>query len=339
MGPGSAGSHPGPVGYDWGGTEPTVTDADLVLGRIDPNNFFGGRKVLNREKALDAIKRKIADPLDFDVFQAAQGIVDIVDAHMADLIRKVTIEQGHDPRDFVLFAYGGAGPGHAGAYAREVGVGKVVVSPYAPVFSALGIASSDIKRLYTKSEPLRPPVPAARLNAIFGDLEEFARKDLNQTGVNEGITFNRLIDMQFRYQLHEVRVPVPDRVLVQADVDDLFSSFIELYEQIFGKGTAYVEAGIEMVTFRLVCNVRVAPVSMKRYPVLGQDSAGALAGNRLVYFEGGFADTQVFDQDELSAGNIVSGPAILEGPASTVMVHSGQQASVDEYLNIIIELE
>src|SRR4029077_11227021 len=188
VGPRSAGSVPGPVAYGQGGEEPTVTDADVVLGRIDPRRFFSGRRPLDHAKAETAIKTKVADVLGCDVHTAAKGIIDIVDARMGDLIRKLTIERGLDPRDFVLFADGGAGPTHVGAYAREIGIRMAVVSPYASVFSALGIASSDVVRVYSLSRPLRSPFDPDRINAPFRELEETAKADFARRDVAPGDT-------------------------------------------------------------------------------------------------------------------------------------------------------
>ncbi|MDO8637456.1 MAG: hydantoinase/oxoprolinase family protein, partial [Dehalococcoidia bacterium] len=337
VGPQSAGSQPGPVCYDWGGTEPTVTDADVVLGRINPDNFFGGRKRLNKSKAEQAINEKIAVPLQMDTIQAAKGIVDIVDAHMADLIRKATIERGYDPRDFVLLSYGGAGPVHVGAYARELGIKKAIVSPHSPVFSALGIVSSDMVRYYAKSEPLRLPVTADRLNSIFSGLTSAAREDLERSKRTGNVSFNRSIDMRFRYQVHQIAVPVPDRELTQADINEIPDRFVNLYEQVFGTGTAFKTAGIELVTFRMVCRVSLPRPALKQHDYQGTDPGGALVGRRPVYFES-FLPTPTFDMSKLAAGNVIEGPAVVEGPATTVPIHPGQRAEVDGYLNIVIEV-
>jgi len=337
VGPQSAGSQPGPVCYDWGGTEPTVTDADVVLGRINPDNFFGGRKRLNKSKAEQAINEKIAAPLQMDTIQAAKGIVDIVDAHMADLIRKATIERGYDPRDFVLLSYGGAGPVHVGAYARELGIKKAIVSPLSPVFSALGIVSSDIVRYYAKSEPLRMPVTADRLNSIFSGLASAARGDLERSRKTGNISFIRSIDMRFRYQVHQIAVPIPDRELTQADIDEIPNRFVSLYEQVFGTGTAFKAAGMELVTFRLVCRVSLPRPSLKQHDYQGTDPGGALVGQRPVYFES-FVSTPIFDMGKLAAGNIIEGPAVIEGPATVIVVHPGQRAEVDGWLNVVVEV-
>lgn len=337
VGPQSAGSQPGPVCYERGGTEPTVTDADVVLGRINPDNFFGGRKRLNKSKAEQAIKEKIAKPLKLDTVQAAKGIVDIVDAHMADLIRKATIERGYDPRDFVLLSYGGAGPVHVGAYARELGIKKAVISPHAPVFSALGIVSSDILRYYAKSEPLRMPVTAERLNSIFSGLVSNAKHDLERSGTIGSVNLSRSIDMRFRYQVHQITVPIPDRGLTQTDMDEIPGRFVNLYEQVFGTGTAFKAAGIELVTFRLVCRVSLPRPALKEHALQSADASPALIGHRDVYFENP-TTTPIFDMARLAAGNVMQGPAVIEGPATVIVVHPGQRAEVDGYMNIVMDI-
>ncbi|MBI4287419.1 MAG: hydantoinase/oxoprolinase family protein [Chloroflexi bacterium] len=337
VGPQSAGSQPGPACYGWGGLEPTVTDADVVLGRIDPDNFFGGRKRLDGARAEEAVREKIAGPLRMDTIRAAKGIVDIVDAHMADLIRKATIERGYDPRDFVLLAYGGAGPLHVGAYARELGIKKAIVSAYAPVFSALGILSSDIVRFYAKSEPLRMPVTAAKLNSVFDGLARSARQDLERTGAPGSVSFSRSIDMRFRYQTHQLAVPVPDRELTTEAVEQLPNQFVARYEETFGPGTAFKEAGIELVTFRMVCRVALPRPSLREYEPKGPDASAALIGRRSVFFED-MVTTPVYDMAKLAAGNVVEGPAVVEGAATVVLVHPGQRAEVDRYLNVALEV-
>ena len=339
VGPRSAGSVPGPVCYDQGGVDPTVTDADVILGRLDPDKFFNGRKRLDRLKATAFMQEKIADPLGCDVLKAAKGVIDIVDARMADLIRKLTVERGFDPRDFVLFAYGGAGPTHVGAYAKEVGLNLAVISPYASVFSALGIASSDIVRVYSKSDPLRSPFPADRINLDFNRLLDQALQDLKRTGLDTAqTTLSRFLDMRFRHQVHQVKVPVPDRQLTQDDVRDITDRFVEQYEQSFGRGTAVTEAGVEILTFHTVATTHHVPLQLKEYPLEGRDRSPVMTGTRPVYFDDGFADAPVFAHDRLAPGHRVAGPAIVEGANTTLVLHPGQEAAVDRFKNIVISL-
>lgn len=337
VGPQSAGSVPGPVAYDQGGFEPTVTDADVILGRIDPDRFFNGRKKLNKAKAQAAIKTKIADPLGCDVFRAAKGIIDIVDSRMADLIRKLTVERGVDPRDFVLFAYGGAGATHVGAYAREVGIRMAVVSPYASVFSALGIASADIVRVYSQSNPLRSPFDVERINALFTRLEEQASQDLAGRGLESGpVSLSRFLDMRFRHQVHQVKVVAPDGKLSLDDIEEIVQRFVGLYEQSFGHGTAVTEAGVEILTFHVVSTTRHAPLVLKESPLQGHGPGAALAGTRPVFFDGGFVETPIYEHSRLAPGNRVSGPAIIEGANTTLALHPGQEITVDVFRNLLL---
>jgi N-methylhydantoinase A len=337
VGPQSAGSVPGPVCYGQGGEEPTVTDADVVLGRIDPERFFNGRKTLDRAKAEAAIKAKVADPMGCDIHTAAKGILDIVDARMGDLIRKLTIERGVDPRDFVLFAYGGAGPTHVGAYARELGLPMAIMSPQASVFSALGIASSDIVRVYSHSSPLRSPFDAGLLNALFGRLEAQAAQDLASRGVALGqTTFSRSLEMRFRHQVHQMKVPTPSGILGARELDEIVQRFITLYEQNFGRGTSVIEAGVEILTFHVVATTHHATLNLVKAPLQGGDSSAARSGSRPVYFDRGFIDTPIFEHSRLRPGNKVVGPAILEGANTTMPLHPGQEITVDAFNNLVI---
>jgi N-methylhydantoinase A len=338
VGPNSAGSDPGPVCYARGGREPTVTDANVVLNRISAGSFFGGRQRLDREAALRAIEKKVASPLKFDVFRAAQGILDVVDARMADIIRKLTVERGFDPRDFVLFSYGGAGPAHVGAYSREVGVGRALVSPFSPMFSALGIASSDVARHYAKSEPMQPPFSPTGIEKVFAALESRAVDDLRKSNVKNGqVALNRFVNMRFRYQVHEIRVPVRSGLTLPGDVDRLVEDFVALYERNFGAGTALREAGVEMLTFQVVSVVSTPKPALQKFPRAGSDPSGALSGERPIWWTDGFIATPVFNLIRLAPGNRLSGPAVIEAPNTTILIHPEQQGQVDEYLNIAIE--
>jgi N-methylhydantoinase A len=340
VGPQSAGSTPGPVCYGHGGELPTVTDADVVLGRIDPKRFFNGRKTLDKAKAEAAIKRKLADPLGIDVHSAAKGILEIVDSRMGDLIRKLTIERGVDPRDFVLFSYGGAGPTHVGAYAREAGIQKAIVSPHASVFSALGIAASDIVRVYSQSSPMRSPFDPERVNSLLARLEERAVQDLDKRGApSVQTTLARSLEMRFRHQVHQVKVPAPNGRLGERELREVTERFIALYEQSFGSGTAAMEAGVEILTFHVVATTHRVPLNLTEAKPEGEDSSAARSGSRKVYFEGGFVDTPIVEHSKLRPGNRVVGPAILEGMNTTMPLHPGQELKVDAFHNLVIQFK
>lgn len=339
VGPDSAGADPGPVCYDFGGTEPTVTDADLVLGRLNPDFFLGGRMKVNKDKALAAIKEKIADPFNMDVIQAAHGIISIVDSHMGDLVRKVSLERGYDPRDFVLFAFGGGGPTHVGSFGKELGASIAVISTHASVFSALGIAQSDVIRFYAKSEPVVLPADLGRMVEIFSLLAKAAWEELEDTGFREKeIALAYAMDMRYRQQTHEVRVPLQPEELTTEGFEGVVKRFEAIYERIFGMGTGYREAGIEVNTFRVTGIGKISrpvPTKHKRGP---EEPGQALKGRRQVFFKETFSLTNIYDANKLKPGNCITGPAIIEGVSTTVVVHPGQVVRVDESLNMIMQL-
>jgi len=335
VGPQSAGASPGPACYGRGGKEPTVTDANLVLGRIDAESFFGGRMKLKPGLARKAIEEKVAGPLGLDLYQAAKGVLDIVDAHMADLVRRVTIEQGYHPADFVIYAYGGAGPLHIGSYARDIGVSRALVSPYAPVFSAFGIAGCDIRRQYTRSRPMTLPAPAKEFNAVFNELEAEARREAPESAGD--LQLERSLDMKFRRQVHHIRISVPPGELGERDVESLLTSFEQTYEQIYGRGTAYRKAGIEVSNFVLTAATKTYKPKLKEMEPGGKSPEAARAGERQVYFDS-FVSTPVFRVELLRSGNGIAGPAIIESAATTLLLHPGQTASVDSYLNLLLEI-
>ena len=335
VGPRSAGALPGPACYDQGGNEPTVTDANLVLGRIDARSFFGGRKKLAYDLARKAIEEKVARPLGMDLLKAAKGILEIVDSHMADLVRRVTVEQGYHPSEFVIYAYGGGGPLHVGSYARDIGVSEVLVSPYAPVFSGFGIAGCDIQRQYTRSRPMTLPAPPAQFNAIFSDLEAAAIRDAVQSAGE--LELERFLDMKFRRQVHNVRIPVPSGELRSQETDALMVNFEEAYERIYGKGTAYRKAGVEVSNFIVTATTKTYKPKLKEDEWEGADPEPARVGERQVYFEE-FIQTPVFSMELLRPGNRIAGPAIVESPATTLLLHPRQTARVDRSRNLLLQV-
>ena len=263
VGPHSAGSMPGPVCYGAGGTEPTVTDANVVLGRIGPDSFWSGRRKLDREAALAAVTERVARPLDIDPVRAALGIVDIVDARMADLLRTMTISTGYDPRDFALFAYGGAGPVHVGAYARQLGVSRVYVPLHAPVQSAFGIATGEFRRHQTRAVPMREPYRTEAVKETCAIMETSMRADWQAAALHpDTALYQRFVDMRFRHQVHEIRVPLSPEDTAETLVQRFFAS----YEQAFGKGSALAGSPTEIVTFHLVSTLPAAVHTLTRSP-------------------------------------------------------------------------
>ncbi len=341
VGPDSSGSYPGPVCYDLGGEEPTVTDADLILGYLNPDYFFEGKMRLNKEKALKSMEDRIAKPLGMDVVEAAAGIYDIINSYMSDNLRLSVIEKGFDPRDFTIFAYGGNGPMHVGAYASELGVQKAYVLPQAAVFSALGIALSDVVHVYKLTEFHNMPADPEKITATFETMEERARSDMINEGFRpEEVKFYRELDMKYGRQVHEVSAPVKGGKLTAQDIEEIVNDWERIYEAIYGKGSAYKEAGVQIAFFKLTATCETFKPKIKTEKGLPvTDPTQALKGKRKVFFRKtkGFVETEIYDYKRLNFGNKVSGPAIIEAPTTTIVVLPQQSVRMDEYRNVVFE--
>jgi N-methylhydantoinase A len=338
VGPASAGALPGPVCYDTGGTEPTVTDCDLALGYLNPDYFLGGRIKLNKGKAIEAIKNKIADPLGMTVEEAAAGVYSIAGAQMADLIRSLTVKRGYVPGDFVLFAYGGAGPLHAPSYGREAQA--IVVPSSGAVHSAMGVLASDFMHEYHLGSPRTIPVDVDWFNGIFEDLENKALEAFQREGFREEeVDIRRIIDMRYALQLNELRTPVPRGRLSSEDLEKVWDEFESLYEKLFGKGSGYRPAGMQVVTFRLEARAKVAKPAPVKLPLQPPDASGAVKMERDIFLPGQkrFVNVNIYDGGKLQPGNIVAGPSIIELPLTTILIDDDQVGRVDEYLNTIIK--
>ncbi|MDP2718675.1 MAG: hydantoinase/oxoprolinase family protein [Dehalococcoidia bacterium] len=341
VGPNSAGADPGPACYNLGGEEPAVTDADVVLGRINPGYFLGGDMPLSAEKAAAAIKEKIADPMGMTVTQAAAGICQIVDAKMADAIRVVTVEKGYDPRDYALLAFGGAGPVHASALAYELGIKKIIVPFLATAQSAFGIVASDIVHNLVITDVMELS-ETEKINERFDKLETDGRKMLEGEDVlPEHVEIKRYADIRYKGQAHEVTIPVPAKSLDAAALSELADSFETRYISLFGPGTAFKEAGLEMVSMRVDATGKTKKPAMPEYPLQGKDSSPALKGERQVVmdYRAGFVNVKTYDGAKLNCGNSFPGPAVVEYPGTTVVMLSGQKSTVDKYKNLVIEWE
>ena len=344
VGPQGAGANPGPVCYGLGGTEPTVSDADLALGYLNEKYFLGGRMMLDKNRALKAITEKIAKPLGISGIEAARGIYRISNAHMSDLIRRATVEKGHDPRNFVLFAFGGAGPLHAGKYAADLGIQQVVIPLTASVHGATGLISSDVVYEYGKSDHVIVPADGNRINGNFSTLVQKAFEDLRSAGFNtENIRIMRSVDMRYRYQVHELNVPFPPGTseITEIDMEELYARFDDLYEKSYGKGSGYREAGKEILTFRLTAIGILKKPNIKRDPIEKMSPDHAFKEKREVYFEehGDFIPTGIYDFERMKPGMEILGPAIIETPVTTVVVNPKDRAEMDEFRSVRISVE
>jgi N-methylhydantoinase A len=335
VGPKSAGADPGPVAYNCGGEEPTVTDANLVLGRLNPERFLGGEMRLDLDAALAAIREKIAIPLELDPIVAAAGIVRIANANMERALKVSSAERGYDPREFTLVAFGGAGPVHAAALAKEVGFPWVLVPEAPGVFSALGLLVADIRHDFAKTYMMRADqVAPSALASLYAELEALGSDALREDGIeSERWVLQRAADLRYVGQAYEVNVPVPDSLLDAAAVSEVVRRFHAEHQRLY----AHSASGdpVEFVSLRLAALGPVLPPALRKQPTRGSASP---KGCRRVFFEeaNGFVDCSIYERASLGPGAILEGPAIAEQMDSTTVVHPGQVASVDEWGNLVI---
>ena len=336
IGPESAAAEPGPACYGLGGTRPTVTDADLVLGFIGTDRLLGGRIRLQRNLACDALKRHVADELfDGDVMAAAAAVRMIVDAQMADLVRKTTLERGHDPRRYVLIAYGGSGPVHAADYAAGLGITRVVIPIGATVYSALGAAMSDVR--YSLEEPLHEALsnPESIRNTL-DRLETEVRQAIQDLGVGARTRIDRWADVRYEKQLHSLRIELDP---VAVSVEGIAERFERKYVALYGSGTL-----LPSVPLRIL-RVGVDGIGELGTADLPQLSATAStvvrSSSREVYWpaSGRYVPTSVWDGEHLVLGTKLRGPALIEYPGTTVALPEAAEAAIDEFGNVRLELD
>jgi len=343
VGPQSAGANPGPVCYGRGGAQPTSTDADLVLGVLDPNYFIGGRMKLDLAAACQAIDKHIAKPLSLSLSGAAWGIREVLDNKMADLLRRVTIERGHDPRDFVLYANGGAGPSHAWVLARELGLTKFIVPAAATAQSAFGTANSDLG--FTVTRPvyvrLKAGVMAAEkelesLAQAHADVLRQARSALIRADALD-VRFDTTAAVRYRGQAHHLDVPL-DAVEGQfktAQLHETLSRFESMYEVFFGRGAGSSQAGFEILSIRVIGRGRLPVPSL-----VGEGEPMIPAGTREVVFDDPQNPvlTNIYRTTWARPGDRVQGPCIIEYPGQSVVVPPGASACADAHGHLEVEL-
>lgn len=340
VGPHSAGAVPGPVCYGEGGIEPTVTDANLVLGHINPLSFAGRDTPLSLSEAYEAIEERVAKSLEMDVYSAARGIVDISSHNITQLINEISTEQGHDPREFALVAFGGAGPVQAGIVAETLGIKTVIIPPYPGVLSALGMLLVDPRYDFVQS-CLMPfsGLDLQQINAIFESMKKKGIDALREAGHKEGFVVENFMDMRFYKQNFEIIVPVPNESIEEKHVDVISGRFHEEYEKLYGH-IDYSEP-IEIVNLRtsvrhpLDSRIHLQPPADQK-----GDLEASLKAIRKVCFQktGGFVDCPIYDRDAIPVETSIPSPAIIEELGATTVVYPGQKARVDAMGNIIISL-
>jgi N-methylhydantoinase A len=337
VGPQSAGADPGPASYGWGGTEPTVTDANVVAGRINPDYFLGGRITLDVERARTALA-PIAEALEVAVDEAALGVIRLANANMINLLKLVSVRRGRDPRDFAIVAFGGGGSMHATALARELRVPRVIVPPAPGHFSAWGMLLSDLRHDLVQTRFARADLAdLAELTGVWRELEERMRATFADEGVESSrLRFVRTADMRYAGQEHTVNVPIPDGELGEDERAEIERRFHDLHEQLY---TFRQSSPVEFVNFRLAGFGTVSKPALRRIDANGRPQS-ALKGTRDVDFdELGRHESRIYERDGLGAGAELEGPAVIEEPAASTVVFPGQRLHVDELGNLIVETE
>lgn len=339
VGPRSAGAEPGPACYGRGGTLPTVTDANAVLGRINPGTILGGRLKLDLEAARQSIETHICQPTGLSLIEAASGIIRVVNANMVRAIRRVTVERGYDPKDFALMTFGGAGPLHSVAVAYELGVKRVIVPASPGTLCSLGLLVTDIKSDYVRSKVLEPHADTLPLmTSFFETMMAEAQTVLDREKVpHDQRQLVGRIEARYKRQNYEIAIPVTLEELTVESIGAVVERFHTAHERLYGY--ARPQAPLEFVNYRLTATGTLPKASLPRIEPRNGQSLEPLA-IRSVYFESisDYRDCPVYQRDQLFAGDCLQGPAIIEQLDSTTYIPLGVSWSVDAYHNIIIEL-
>jgi N-methylhydantoinase A len=338
VGPESASSSPGPVCYSQGGTEPTVTDANLALGYLNPEYFAGGAMRLHVGGAVRAIEEKLARPLGLSLDEAAWGIHTIVTTNMELATRVVSIERGRDPRGLTLVAFGGSGPVHGCRLAQALGIPRVILPAAAGVTAAIGLLAAevrfDVARTYVRRLDALDP---ATLDGMYEDMAAQAMEVVRDAAVGGGVTVSRSVDARYVGQGYELTVPVPAGRLDGAALARVRASFDEIYAARYG----YAQAAelVEVVTWKLSAIGGASRVTLAKAAT--SPGAGVTKGRRRAYFPetGGWVDCPIYDRYQLAAGMQIAGPAIVEERESTSVLPPGAVATVDEYANLIVTVD
>ena len=340
VGPRSAGAEPGPASYGRGGTEPTVTDANVILGRLSPERFLGGEMRLDQAAAETALRERLARPLSVSQQRAAEGMLQVATSAMANAVRHVTLERGLDPRDFTLVAYGGGGPLHAASVAKELSIGKIIIPTAPGHFSAVGMLMADLRRDYVQTLFERmDDLEMFQLEDQYKKLEDEGRLALEASGIpTDRILFERAADMRYVGQEHAVVVRMPAHVgdeSARADIKRLFDEAHELRYSHSAPGES-----ADIVSLRVSAIGRLGKPEVPRIPAGEKNPpAEAKRGVRTVIFEGaGPVEASVFDRAKLLAKNVIAGPAIIEETASTTVIEPGDVVAVNEYGHLVMEL-
>jgi N-methylhydantoinase A len=337
VGPRSAGARPGPACYPDGGHEPTVTDANLIAGRIDPEYFLGGEIKVSLERARVALAT-IAEPLGVTIEDAALGIIRVANASMVNALKLVSVRRGYDPRDFDLVAFGGGGSMHATALASELGVRRVII-PQAPgLFSAWGMLMTEERADWVRTKVAQTDAIALdELNQIWADLEEGAAEHFaREASTADGLVLTRSADMRYKGQEHTVKVPLSSGTIGDEQLAEVSRRFAELHERHY---TFRLDAPVEFVNFHLAALRPQADARLLKSGTRAGDMGDARRGTRLVHFDNhGQHEAVIYERERMPTGATIDGPAVIEEPAASTLVFPGQRCWADEWSNLIIEV-
>jgi N-methylhydantoinase A len=339
VGPDSAGADPGPICYDHGGEEVTITDANLVLGVLDPDHFLGGRLKLNKAKAQKLLEEKIAKPLGLSLFEAADGILKIINVKMEEAIKAVSSQRGYDIRDFTLVAFGGGGPMHGGRMALDLGIPSVLIPLTPGVTSALGLLLADVKHDYVRSKLASlKELDLNEINNLFAQLMAQAKADLRAEGFNdEEIVLQPFLDLRYAGQGYELTVPATQPPFKPADLESLRQRFDLQHEQAHGHKAE--SEPVELVSLRLVSIGTVPQAKFSPSRPTGRKLGVAVTGEREIFFgkEHGMLNTKIYNRNLLEPEHRIVGPAVIEQMDTTTVIHPEQEAVVDSYRNLIVK--
>ena len=337
VGPESAGAVPGPACYNAGGRQPTVTDAHVALGHIGPETFLGGEMEIKPALARQAIQECLADPLKLPLHEAAQGILDVVNANMVRILRVVSVTRGFDPRLFTLVAYGGAGPLHAGDLAQELGIRRLIIPPTPGVFSAMGLLASNIEVTFSATRPTRiAPENLAAIVEKLSEVELRCKERLDQEQVPQADRdLNRFLEMRYVRQNFELEIPVPDNLDSPQALERLLRTFHESHQRTYGHSGEKDPA--EIVNFKVRGVGRVVKPRFRELAEGSTDSGHAYTGSRQVFFrQTGWAECHTYDRSKLLANNRIDGPAVINEFDSTVLVLPDHTIAVNEFGDLIM---
>jgi N-methylhydantoinase A len=335
MGPQSAGANPGPACYDRGGELPTCTDADLLLGYLDPDFFAGGRILLNMDKARNAVEAYIAKPLKLDLYEAAAGMYDVINVNMAAAIREVSIKQGYDPRDFPLVVAGGAGPNHACMFARELEIPAMIIPRESSIFCAAGMLRSDLKHDFVRTYvALLQDTEPATAREIFGEMQADGDQLLLSEGIpRDKINYQFSVDLRYVKQYHEVNLKIKAEELNLETLDIIAGRFHHQHNNLYGYSLEDENAAVELINFRLMCIGETQKPAFREEDYKGADPSRAVKKSREIYLplQKQNKEIDVYDGMRLKFGNKISGPAIVEQVNTTAFVTPEYNLMVDKY--------